>query len=152
MKTLVLTLVALVSLFSLTAVSAAPTILLEKTTATGFVQPQYRMARNCTVMSNGALSIEIKKPNESGDWDSHETNIQLPSRLISRIKNLLKLAASGEIVEVPMPCDVGTRTLRGRLNKLVIEIDSAIDCNNHRINKSVAAMNLIDLSKELCQF
>lgn len=148
MKTLVVTFAFLSSLNTF----AAPSIILEKIQASGFVMPQYRFAKNCKIASNGRMRIEIKKPNEMGEWESKVTNIQLTSKMVQTINNLLKGAAMGEIVEVPMPCDVGTSILHGKYKNQEVEIDSARDCHSHIINKSGAAARLKEISNELCQF
>lgn len=143
--------VSLLFLFSLNSF-AAPSMVLEKIQASGFVMSQYRFARNCKIASNGKMRIEIKKINEMGEWETKVTNIQLTTKMIQIINNLLKGAAMGEIVEVPMPCDVGTKILHGKYKNQEVEIDSARDCNSHKINKSGAAARLKEISNELCQF
>lgn len=145
-------LVLAATVFTALSAFAAPSILLEKIQSSGYVMPQYRFARNCTILSNGKMRIEIKKPSESGEWQTKVTNIQLSQKLTQTIKSQLMGAAMGEIIELPMPCDVGTRILRGHYNQRLVEIDSALDCNSHKFNKSESAKRLKDLSLRLCQF
>lgn len=144
----------IISVLVLTTFSAfaAPATILEKSQVSGFVQPQFRFAKSCLITSNGRMRIEIKKPDETGEWQSKVTNIQLSQNMTEIINNNLFGAAHGEIISLPMPCDVGSKTLHGYYKGRLIEIDSAVDCHSHTVNKSEAAKNLKEISLKLCKF
>lgn len=124
------------------------TVILEKKATSGYVMPEHSFVKECKVYREGYMESITKK----GDGTISGFSKLVPQYEIRAIQGLLKVARFGKIKETPMPCDIGSKILKGyRLGKTV-ELDVAQDCGTRRLNTSYATPYLKSIANDLCAF
>ena len=127
---------------------AAPHIILEKHAVSGYVMPEDSFVKDCKIYREGYLETYIKK----GDGTSTGATMQVNAVQIASIRTLNQVAKRGTIRISPMPCDIGTVIVKGRIGSRVVELESSMDCGEKRLNKSYAASALRSMAESLCGF
>lgn len=132
----------------ISSASIASTLILEKNAASGYVLPERSFVKDCKVYSDG----QLESTTVNGDGTGIGFARIVPSINIQAIKVLNNLARKGPVTITPIPCDIGTTTLKGYLENEEIVIDSAVYCREKRFNNSSAASVLRSIAREMCGF
>jgi hypothetical protein len=134
--------------FALLSSAWAETLILEKHAYSGYVMPEHRFQKNCTIFKEGRMESMIT----TGDQVGVRHLKEISKEKVIFIQQLLKIARKGKVEEQAYPCDVGTTIYRGWTNGQMVELDIAKDCQYRHINSSAASKTLKKLATNLCGF
>jgi hypothetical protein len=135
-------------LFLLSTSAFASTLILEKHASSGYTLPEYSFVKDCKIYREGRMESTTL----GGDGTTTSFSRKVSAMHINTIRALNLLALAGEIVETPMPCDIGTTLIKGYTDTQVVELELAMDCGQKRTNESAAAYLLRSMAREICGF
>ena len=140
---------SLVLLTLLLSTSAfASELLLKKHAVSGLMIPENSFEKDCSVYSSGLVRLRLRE----GINPPRIVRKLVSQRQITLLKQNLRKARFGKIVDGDIICDAGSRTVYGYLRGKKILIDEDLDCNTHRINECAAAGRIVSFGFRVCEF
>ncbi len=140
-------LILVLSFLSVAAFADDRELILEKHAISGYVPPEHRFVKDCTIYRNGNVEVVIKQESTGSGYTA-----QISSSKVWEIRQLLLVAKRFGIAQGAVICDAGTVTVTGHRNHKAIMIKSQKDCHSNRWRKGWAATRLRNIASNICGF
>lgn len=128
--------------------SALASHILTKHVTSGNVRPEDSFVKDCRFTNDGHVRVTIKLGLEAPRTHFHH----ISEMRVTEIKNLVRRAHSGRIVEVGATCDGGDNLLDGFITGHKVILDESFDCGRHLQNQSSSVPRLKSIAMEICGF
>jgi hypothetical protein len=136
----------ILSFLSFSAFASHP--LITKHVTSGYVLPEDRFVKDCSIQYDGVLQATVKM----GDGSQHTNTRKLFVGQVLELKFLIRLASHKKITEGAVRCDGGDRIVTGFRNSQPVLIQEIKDCYSSRTRSGWAASRLRTRMSQYCNF